>query len=701
MEKKNVFCLLFVAFLLLKGTCAYAEVYNGTCGEHLTYSIDTEDSTLVISGRGDMSGICFGNQYFRNAIKTVVFPEGLTSISSTAFAYRFGACDNLESISFPDSVVSIGSAAFWGSRKLKEVHFGKGLKSIGDSAFYRCTSLLHLEFPDSLESIGTQAFLGCDALSDTVIFPEGLKSIGSRAFNAWTVGGETPATAIAVWNARHCRSFGYPLSYFSGIVFGDKVEYIGTALCAYIMPMDSIVLPESVQSIDAYAFEHCSYLKHIELPHSLTSIGENAFLSDTLLQSITIPEHVSVIPDQMCGGCKSLHSVVLPEGLTAIEGYAFSNCDSLISLTIPSTVQSIGEGAFWSCDALESLTIPEGVTQIQYNTFRDCVAMKQINIPQSVTTIGLSAFMNSGLETVSLPSKLAIIGEKAFQNVTHLENLEIPDETRQIKSNAFAGCSALKEVQFGKKTAMIDAEAFKNDSLITEIRSRAAYPPLVQSSTFAGVPDSTWLFVPVQSIAAYREDPVWGRFRMPKEEEINYVTVDAAETTADFTWPTDSAAHSYQIDIYKDGAVFCKLTLGNHGQLLGISFSAPGRKMTNEQSTITNDESQPYTLSFKVTGLDEASRYNYVLSTLDANGTPLHVYIGDFATTGYQGELQGDGLEVIPTPPIIPSNPEAQTPTGVEETEEEQCPNGVVLQNGQLLIRRDGKTYSVTGQIVH
>ena len=71
----------------------YAEVYNGTYGEHLTYSIDTEDSTHVISGIGDMFGICFGNQYFRNAIKTVVFPEGLTSISSTAFAYRHpGRC---------------------------------------------------------------------------------------------------------------------------------------------------------------------------------------------------------------------------------------------------------------------------------------------------------------------------------------------------------------------------------------------------------------------------------------------------------------------------------------------------------------------------------------------------------------------------------------------------------------------------------
>ena len=178
------------------------------------------------------------------------------------------------------------------------------------------------------------------------------------------------------------------------------------------------------------------------------------------------------------------------------------------------------------------------------------------------------------------------------------------------------------------------------------------------------------------------------------------VTVDAAETTADFTWPTDSAAHSYQIDIYKDGAVFCKLTLGNRGQLLAINFSAPRRRAPMRDA----DATQPYTLSFKVTGLDAASRYNYVLSTLDEAGTPLHVYIGDFATLGYQGELQGDGLEVIPTPPIIPSNPETATTTDLtpigEDCNSMDGTNGKIFRDGQLFFVRDGKIYTLTGQEV-
>ena len=182
------------------------------------------------------------------------------------------------------------------------------------------------------------------------------------------------------------------------------------------------------------------------------------------------------------------------------------------------------------------------------------------------------------------------------------------------------------------------------------------------------------------------------------EAASDRVTVDPAQTSAVFMWPTDSAANTYQIDIYKDGATFCHLTLGPTGTLVGISF-APGKNAPS-------DTTVPSSLSFNVTGLDAASRYNYVLSTLDANGTPIHVYTGAFATTGYSGEKPvGDGQEVIPTPPVIPADPEAsETPTGIEELSDEagtfEGSNGKILRNGQLLIRRGKNCYTLTGQIV-
>ena len=175
------------------------------------------------------------------------------------------------------------------------------------------------------------------------------------------------------------------------------------------------------------------------------------------------------------------------------------------------------------------------------------------------------------------------------------------------------------------------------------------------------------------------------------EAASDRVTVDPAQTSAVFMWPTDSAANTYQIDIYKDGATFCHLTLGPTGTLVGISF-APGKNAPS-------DTTVPSSLSFNVTGLDAASRYNYVLSTLDANGTPIHVYTGAFATTGYSGDKPvGDGQEVIPTPPVIPADPEAsETPTAIEKTGSEGAEKKTIIEGRLLFITPQG-TYDITGK---
>ena len=713
-KEKITFLVLLFAALVLKGTCAYATVYTGVCGEHLTWTLNSEDSTLVITGRGDMSDWTFGDYASRVYIKHIVFPEGMTSVYGRAFS----GCPALESVTLPDSVVSIGKMAFQSCIGIKEVHCGKGLKSIGDSAFIHCTSLEKLELNDGLEYIGYSAFMQDTSLQGTIVFPESLKYLGNAAFGVYS---SKARDLTAIWNARSCKhirdnqGWGAPLYCFSKIVFGEQVVSIPDQLC-YATYCDTIILPESVDSIGLQAFASNNKLKYVKMPSSLSHIGQGVFYHCEQLSSIRIPEGVSVLPINAFIYCQKLADVVLPStldtiqssafsqclalphitlpsGIKFIDDYAFVNCNALQDINLPEGLNSIGRSVFRNCTSLESITLPDGVMSIGEYAFADCSALREVNIPNSVRTIEGRAFQNCSLDTLVLPSELNLIGSGAFLSQKKITEVVIPDEVRQIKSNAFEGCSGLSKVVIGKKTAMIDAEAFKNDSAIIEIRSRAAYPPLVQSSTFAGVPDSTWLFVPVQSIAAYVEDPVWGRFRMPKEEEINYVTVDAEETTANFVWPTDSAAHSYQIDIYKDGAVFCKLTLGPKGQLLGIAFSMPGRRAPSSQS----ESSLPFTLSFLVTGLDEASRYNYVLCALDEEQKPIHVYFGDFATTGYPGDdVHGDGLEVIPTPPIIPSNPEGK-PQGVDNILIDQIHHTKIIVDGQIYLIYEGRMYDVRG----
>ena len=376
--------------------------------------------------------------------------------------------------------------------------------------------------------------------------------------------------------------------------------------------------------------------------------------------------------------------VQLPEGLTALGNGALGNLQNLESVAIPEGVTSIGERAFFFCQKLESIPLPAGLTYIGKGAFQDCTHLKSITIPSATTTIEQGAFYGcSRMASVSLP-----------------ENMEI------IYANTFQDCKALTQIDLPASLTTIGEQAFAGDIALATITCHALTPPAIAENTFADVPDETLLVVPDESYYLYKNDTYWGRFRMkeaPYEEVPTKVTVDPGETTAMFAWPADTQASSYQIDIYKDGAVFCRLTLGPKGQLLGIAFSLPQRKnaqineqMVNEQMVNDQDGSLT-TLSFMVTGLDEASRYNYVLSVLDAEGAPIHVYIGDFATLGYEGELKGGGNEVIPTPPIIPGNPESPA-TDVPSLIQPARKSVKLFRDGRLVLILDNQAYDITGK---
>ena len=682
MKKHFLFIILSLALIAGKSS---ATVYTGVCGEHLTWSYDTETAHMTIEGYGELKNTVdslwwnkqvlqasswatdYKTYYPYNSAKTISLPEGLTGFSGATFrdwwnltaceipegvtkipAYMFEKCYKLKEIRLPNSVDTVGQYAFANCTTMVQCDLGKGVKYIGQMAFMNCYGLKSVRWSDCLEVIDGSIFDGepnravydqnsvaTIPLQDTLFFPATFRS--SKQIS-WCI----HSSPVIVWNAKNppaSSSVFYNLyCYWNGdFIFGPDVEFVPTHLCQWSR-MKKVVLPEGVQWI-----------------------GQGAFMGNNKLETVVLPSSLTAIYQQAFQNCSKITRIVLPDGMTAVSSSCFAGCTSLARVHLPKGATTIGDNAFSGCAALDSIV---------------------------------------------LPKELTMIGGSAFSGIKLQDSLVIPDKVISIGTNAFENWSGLKELSIGKNVVLIGDNAFKGDSAVTHIAVWAATPPSVSEGTLADIPDSAWLSVLPDSRKLYREHPYWGRFRMndvPDSAMIQRtVTVDPGQTTADFTWPTDSAAHSYQIDIYKDGAVFCKLTLGSRGQLLGISFSAPNRKneqMVNEQMVNAS------TLSFKVTGLDEASRYTYVLSVLDENDAPLHVYIGDFATLGYDGELKYDGNEIIPTPPIIPGNPDGLNVfTAIEETYPSslQKRNGgtMILHNGLLLIERNGRIYNAQGQLI-
>ena len=92
--------------------------------------------------------------------ETVIYNDvtyDVTSIESSAFS----RCNNLKSVTIPNSVTSIGSSAFYYCKYLTSMSIGNSVTNIGMDVFSGCRSLTSIIIPNSVTSIGMNAFSGC------------------------------------------------------------------------------------------------------------------------------------------------------------------------------------------------------------------------------------------------------------------------------------------------------------------------------------------------------------------------------------------------------------------------------------------------------------------------------------------------------------------------------------------------------------
>ena len=132
--------------------------------------------------------------------------------------------------------------------------------------------------------------------------------------------------------------------------------YNGVATVEASCPtLTSVVIPNSVTSIEECAFKGCVELISVDIPNSVTSIGMGAFDGCRKLPSIVIPNSVTYIGEQAFQRCEKLTSVTLSNNLTSIAIEAFYMCGRLTSIIIPNSVTSIGDFAFRSCNRLDTV----------------------------------------------------------------------------------------------------------------------------------------------------------------------------------------------------------------------------------------------------------------------------------------------------------------------------------------------------------
>ena len=387
---ETVLELLAEEDILAQGTCG-AEAD----GSNVTWVLTT-DGTLILSGTGAVAAYDsrkdtpWGDYNYQ--ILRVEVQKGITSVSG------FCSCYELQEVSLPEGLISIGKLTFMDCQKLQEIRLPKSLKTLGEGTFASCFALTEIEFPEGLETIGDGVLYHCLSLTSVVI-PASVTEMGDRPFSGdWAlktveIKGNVPRLSN--------RSF-HECDALQEVLITGSVETIGEDAFMDLDSLERVQIASGLKTIGKRAFRLCDNLTTVSLPDGVTSIGEEAFKD-----------------------CGSLTTINLPDSITTIGANAFNGTKLTGPLNIPSSLVSLGDNAFHGCGGITgTLLFPGALENISTNVFAGCSGIEEIILPRGVLTIGAGAFNNcSGVQRLWLTNSIKTIGASALSGMKSLKKI--------------------------------------------------------------------------------------------------------------------------------------------------------------------------------------------------------------------------------------------------------------------------------------
>lgn len=279
---------------------AFAQVYTGTCGDGTAgntvgYTLDTDTGVLTVSGSGamknykkDIGYIKDIDHYTYKIINKIVVNSKVTNIGDYSFANVCGVN---------------GYGATGGLPKLAEVSLGSGIKSIGKASFYKASSLMEITIPSSCTVIDDNAFESCTSLK-SVKLGSGMVTLGNYVF---------------MYNALKTINFPYNLESI-----GEGCFYRCGSLTG------DYVLQSKLTSIGKDAFYDCSSINSIAITNPNCDIYES---NTTIPLNIKIKGHIGSTAQKYAEEFGNEFEAIYGETTQTVEptcteqGYTLHICD--------------------------------------------------------------------------------------------------------------------------------------------------------------------------------------------------------------------------------------------------------------------------------------------------------------------------------------------------------------------------------------
>ena len=250
-------------------------------------------------------------------------------------------------MNIPDGVTRIGEGVFQNGN-ITSITIPNSVTSIGTAAFCGCSDLTSITIPGSVTKIEDYAFLGCEGLEEVHF-----------------------STLDSVFKVDYGNKFGPG--------WEDVEFYINEEL------ITDVVVPDDVEMFCG-SFFGCNSLESITIPTSVKTMYELSYLYCSNLERVYFSDLRSLLNMNRIEGSfgsymkdvdyyvngELLSDLVIPEGTISIGACAFCGCVCLERVKIPEGVNSIGQEAFIRCENLQEITIPRSVTEIGVCAFSGC-----------------------------------------------------------------------------------------------------------------------------------------------------------------------------------------------------------------------------------------------------------------------------------------------------------------------------------------
>ena len=420
--KKDILVCLLATLLPCLAVAHDFEVdgiyYNITSEEKKTVEVtDPSDKKVVDGGYKFYKDVVFIPEIVNYGGKEYI----VTAIGESAFSLN----DELLSVVMPNSIVSIGQFAFSACLKLKSLTIPRNVNKIGDFAFTVMPSLEHLAVDESNNTFDSRE--GCNAIIRTrtntlfvgckkTVIPDGVEVIASNAFTA-------------------CMAEPGDLEPFE-INFPESVEIIEAYAFNGCGSLVAVRFSEGLKRIDRWAFLGTS-IESIEIPASVTFINE-AFLGDRSLKEIKVKKGNKVYDSRK--GCNAI--------IESATGTLLQGCENT---TVPDGVKVISSSAFYR-SKIKKIKLPSSLETIERGAFTECKELKKLVIPGSVKIIGIEILCGSGIEELIVENGVEEIPRYAFFECPKLRYVSLPESLKEFGryGAVFVDCPELVRVDVDK-----------------------------------------------------------------------------------------------------------------------------------------------------------------------------------------------------------------------------------------------------------